>query len=551
MNLKMRTSRLAFVAGLSLAVALGGTVATEPAAAFAEGGSFTMTVNKATDGTYNLYQIFTADVVAGSGVGAQPSLGNAKLNQALKPYVIAAYNEATGSKLANDASDATVIGSIHVLADAKAQTFANKLAKKLLAADDSLIAATATASDGTVSFGAQPSGYYLIAQKDATDPADKNAMTSGILVPLTADKQLTAKVTTPTVDKQVKDDTGNGWDKDFSDIADAGLLDGKIDKLTYKITGTVASDIADYDTYYYKVVDVLPKGLDVTKDELDSKWGVSIKVDGKDASGKDVTSDVTSSFTSAVTGANAGTDDVTDTVTWETEDLKQVLTGAGIADLASATVTVEYTPVYDANDINRMYANAGSLSAPDVNTASIEFSNSPYTNGHGHTPKHENKVYDYNLKIFKKDEAGNALKGATFTLTDADGKTVGKNVTANDDGTFEFHGLEAEVEYTITESKTPTGFKTIQPIKFKINATKADDGQTVTKIVASEVSDPSAAADLTADGDATINANVVNIPDHDYPNTGAAGIYGGIAVGGIIIAVSAAALVRRHRGSEN
>ena len=547
MNLKMRTSRLAVVAGLSLAVALGGTVATEPAAAFAEGGSFTMTVNKATDGTYNLYQIFTADVVAGSGVGAQPSLGNAKLNQALKPYVIAAYNEATGSKLANDASDATVIGSIHVLADAKAQTFANKLAKKLLAADDSLIAATATASDGTVSFGAQPSGYYLIAQKGTgTEGAD--GVTSGILVPLTANKTLEAKVKTPTVDKKVKDDTGNGWDKDFSDIADAGLLDGKIDKLTYKITGTVASDIADYDTYYYKVVDVLPKGLDVTKDELDSKWGVSIKVDGKDASGKDVTSDVTSSFTSAVTGANAGTDDVTDTVTWETEDLKQVLTGAGIVDLASATVTVEYTPVYDANDINRMYANAGSLSAPDVNTASIEFSNSPYTNGHGHTPKHENKVYDYNLKIFKKDEAGNALKGATFTLTDADGKTVGKNVTANDDGTFEFHGLEAEVEYTITESKAPSGFKTIKPIKFKITAT--NDGQTVTSITVAETSDPSSAADLKTDG-ATVNANVVNISDREYPNTGAAGIYGGIAVGGIIIAVSAAALVRRHRGSEN
>ena len=547
MNLKMRTSRLAVVAGLSLAVALGGTVATEPAAAFAEGGSFTMTVNKATDGTYNLYQIFTADVVAGSGVGAQPSLGNAKLNQALKPYVIAAYNEATGSKLANDASDATVIGSIHVLADAKAQTFANKLAKKLLAADDSLIAATATASDGTVSFGAQPSGYYLIAQKGTgTEGAD--GVTSGILVPLTANKTLEAKVKTPTVDKKVKDDTGNGWDKDFSDIADAGLLDGKIDKLTYKITGTVASDIADYDTYYYKVVDVLPKGLDVTKDELDSKWGVSIKVDGKDASGKDVTSDVTSSFTSAVTGANAGTDDVTDTVTWETEDLKQVLTGAGIADLASATVTVEYTPVYDANDINRMYANAGSLSAPDVNTASIEFSNSPYTNGHGHTPKHENKVYDYNLKIFKKDEAGNALKGATFTLTDADGKTVGKNVTANDDGTFEFHGLEAEVEYTITESKAPSGFKTIKPIKFKITAT--NDGQTVTSITVAETSDPSSAADLKTDG-ATVNANVVNISDREYPNTGAAGIYGGIAVGGIIIAVSAAALVRRRQNSEN
>ena len=543
MNLKMKTSRLAVVAGLSLAVALGGTAAIEPAAAYAEGSSYTMTVNKATDGTYNLYQIFTADVVAGTGDGEQPQLGNASLNQNLKSYVTAAYKDATGTDISNE-SDSAIIGFIHQRTDDQAKTFANKLAKRLMESTDaSLVTATATASDETVSFGAQPSGYYLIAQKDATDPADKNAMTSGILVPLTANKQLTAKVTTPTVDKQVKDDTGNGWDKDFSDIADAGLLDGKIDQLTYKITGTVASNIADYDTYYYKVTDVLPKGLDVTKEELDSKWGVSIKVDGKD---------VTSSFTSAVSEANTGKDDVTDTVTWETVDLKKVMTDAGVKDLANAKVTVEYTPVYDTNDVNRMYKNAGSLSTPDVNTASIEFSNNPYTGGHGgHTPGHETKVYDYNLKIFKKDAAGKALKGAKFTLTDASGKTVGKDVTANDDGTFEFHGLEADVEYTITESKTPTGFKTIQPIKFKINATKADDGQTVTKIVASEVSDPSAAADLTADGDATINANVVNIPDHDYPNTGAAGIYGGIAVGGIIIAVSAAALVRRRQNSEN
>ena len=109
-------------------------------------------------------------------------------------------------------------------------------------------------------------------------------------------------------------------------------------------------------------------------------------------------------------------------------------------------------------------------------------------------------------------------------------------------------GLDSVVEYTLTETQVPSGHKAIDPIKFKIAATVSTEGDEVTAISATETADPSNAATFTVD-DATVVATVVNLSGPQMPVTGAAGIAGGIVVGGALIAVSAASL-RKKRASE-
>ena len=383
---------------------------------------------------------------------------------------------------------------------------------------------------------------------DATYSSNGNAMTTAILQPIhgSQGKTINAKSSVPTVKKTVKDNTSTAWDKDFNHTADAGLLDSKIDNYTYKLQGTVASNIADYDKYQYIFTDTLPKGLSVTKDELDKDWNVSIKATSdKVTTGKDVSSAFTSSVTEATTDKGSA-------ISWKSSDILPALKAAGITgdDLASAKITVEYTPVYDSTDINNMFGSVSKLSEPDINTVDLTFSNNPYEGGSGSTsktPTDLNKVYDYNLIIKKVDSDAKALTGAKFTLTDANGKTVGKEIGEDQNGVFTFTGLDADTEYTITETKRPNGYKRIDPIKFKITSTPDDEKASITKISANETSDPSNAATLQVD-DASVNATITNVEGPDMPLTGRQGIMLGLIVGGVIVSIS---LININKNKKN
>lgn len=225
--------------------------------------------------------------------------------------------------------------------------------------------------------------------------------------------------------------------------------------------------------------------------------------------------------------------------------------------LRRGPVAVPRRRLYDDEALNSkgvvddVFSQTTSLASPFVNHAYATYK--PYTYGFmgGETNKtveDQAKLYSYSLKVDKVDGDAEALKGAKFTLTEADGTVVGKDITAADDGTFTFTGLDSGVEYTLTESQVPAGHKAIDPIKFKISATVSAEGDAVTAISATETADPSNAATFTVD-DATVVATVVNLSGPQMPVTGAAGIAGGIVVGGALIAVSAASL-RKKRASE-
>ena len=538
-----RSMSMAVACGLGMTLAFGCAAPASPAFAVPAASTSSITLNKAGDGTYKVYQLFTGSFVQeGSQWHMTDAIANAGHKQAIVE-AIKVYDPAF--KFDESAPDHTQANAltdaiVKIDKDGNAQKFANTLAEKL---GSSAADRTATATNGTLSITGISDGYYLVVSDAASKPGA--AATSAVLVPVHGATTGNAKISVPTVDKTVKDDGGSALDQEFGESADAGLVADQMSKLTFRLEGTVPGNIAEFTSgasgshnYYYAFVDTLPKGFDVASEEL-AGWGVQIMCGAHD---------VTADFTPTVTTDPATH---TSTIRWETTDLKGVLENAGIAepDMASQRIVVTYAPVYDTQDIERLVAYHETLD-PQTNTAKIEFSNSPYAEGHGESVPDEAKTYDYSLQIAKIDDKQQALAGAEFTLKVAGGKDAGKvvAVATGETGIFKFAGLESDVEYTLTETKVPAGMKSIDPITFRIQATKDQAGQ-VTGVSYVEVKDPSNAATWAQTGAASafIKLNITNVPGPDLPLTGRAGIIGGVVMGGIVLTVSAAALVRNRR----
>lgn len=129
-----------------------------------------------------------------------------------------------------------------------------------------------------------------------------------------------------------------------------------------------------------------------------------------------------------------------------------------------------------------------------------------------------------------------------------DGQAYTQSVWLDDAGRGCYRLVGSKVGVIKEDNGIGSADEAIDPIKFKIAATVSTEGDEVTAISATETADPSNAATFTVD-DATVVATVVNLSGPQMPVTGAAGIAGGIVVGGALIAVSAASL-RKKRASE-
>ena len=556
MSVKGRKARLAVTAGLAAALALGGVVA-PVAQAYADSG-YTVTIESTSDykveGQYKVYRLFTGSFADTSG-----KMGNAVANDNYREDMRTVLNgfladankvpavNAAHSKLVVDTAIADGIAG---LPDATTkQKFANKLAAAL---KDKTGFTSVNAEGGTLSVTGLEAGYYLIVNPDV----DNNAMTSAILVPVNHDRKVAIKTSTPTVTKQVKVN-----DEGYKKNTDVGLTSATtVEKLTYKLEGTVASNIADYDAYTYVFTDTLPTGVTVTNERVDgvtgdsTKPGWGVKVTAKVG---ETTKDITASF-SLPNGLNGNK------VTWTCGNLKQALLDAGFSseNLGKAKIALTYTPDYTVTELGAALVGEGMPAV--TNTAKLSYSNNPYIEGAGtvaDTTSAQSKVYTYKLSLSKvkkasEGEGTSPLDGAKFTLkrfnseTNAFDQIVFENKEARA-GSLAFTGLDSDVEYELSETAVPAGMKSIDPIKFRITATKEADG-TVTKVTANKTSDPSSAATFvdTTDTDNVIDVTVTNIEGADLPLTGQQGIVAGVAVGGIVLTVSLVAISRNRKRSE-
>ena len=138
----------------------------------------------------------------------------------------------------------------------------------------------------------------------------------------------------------------------------------------------------------------------------------------------------------------------------------------------------------------KLLENANLGKRGNVNEAYLEFSNQPSlkdggqigTNQTGKTEHDSVIAFTYKVEISKVNEENEALTGAEFTLekkikdqavNEVIGEKIG-TVTCTDDATFVFTGLD-DGDYILKETKTPNGYKPIDPIEFTVAAAHKDE----------------------------------------------------------------------------
>lgn len=153
----------------------------------------------------------------------------------------------------------------------------------------------------------------------------------------------------------------------------------------------------------------------------------------------------------------------------------------------------------------------------------------------------------YDLSLLKTDDSENGLPGAVFTLS-GEGLAESIEVTSNESGSISFADgiLQAGGEYTLTETKAPSGYLTSSEGPWKISITtdglraiiRAKDGTTTDLTVTTSDIAPDEYYQITGpDG-----FSIKNYPQVPLPATGGPGVWSYFIVGAFIIGC---ALIRR------
>lgn len=434
----------------------------------------------------------------------------------------------------------------------------------------------------TATFSDLPLGYYVI--------EDEVAGNSGVISALMLDTpgtqvSITVKSDLPTIDKKIVD----GSNRVKADNTALG------DTVNYEVTTNLPKDISGYQKYFFVVTDTLTKGLTLDEDSIKVTVGDSLLT-------KDVgyTVAVTSSSDGA-TGLEIVLKDVVGKCTDGTYALGSKVTITYDATVnKDAVIGVEGNP----NAVKLTYSNNPNVDAkadkgnPDKPTAE-----SPV----GTTPEEKTYTYLTGITIAKVDPDGKPLANAEFilegdaintvlvytekfqestsgtywklkdgTYTTVDPSTLSdtstyestekkyelvpastkQEITKSDtvkvvgttdaNGYLTFDGL-AEGNYTITETKAPAGYKALE----------GSIGLEITWTAPASMTDPtctwgykwtpnSADEDLVSPSDSSANTIVVeNNAGSELPSTGGMGTTIFYVVGGVLVAVAAAALVVR------
>lgn len=479
---------MALLAALALVLAMA-------VPAFADGANQgTISVPAGSSHTYKIYQIFTGDYSNGK-------LSNVKWGQNSKNR----EGASVGGKVSEDVLNqlAAVVND----SDAKKLEVIEKYADL-----DNKEFATVTHSN---SAKVAP-GYYLF--KDTTTTAENEVYITEVVGDVTI-KAKNSNV--PGFEKKLKDTNDTeGTTTDWQDVADHDIGD----KIPFKLEGTVPDDYVEYDSYYFAFHDEEEAGLTF------NPKSVKVSVDGDE---------ITTGF-EVKTSTNDGCS--FEVVFSNLKDIKAVHAGSKIR--------VEYTATL--ND-KAVIGGDGNL-----NKAQLEYSNKPsVTDSRGKTVWDNVVVFTYQVVVNKYANSvaeDNKLKGAEFTLTKKlkDGTTKDITVAKSQDGVrFTFKGLDDGV-YTLTETVTPEGYNTIDPITFTVTATHGTewDGKGVRGDLITAFTGNAAPGEITFTpdkGTGALTTNVINKSGTTLPSTGGMGTTVFYVVGGGLMAVAVVLLVTKKR----
>ena len=542
---KHNIARAAVSAGLAIAMTFGGVAPATMAFAATNDGSVTIAKRADNDNTtLQGYQIFKADVADVNGKKVASNLDWASTQ--VKTDVETATNRTFNS--AQDAADylaglgvadGTVVSNTDVM---------NKIANALR--NDANLTTT-TVTPGVAKTG-MSTGYWLfVTSKDSTNnTADASMVDQTGTSPIFAivggsALEINQKANIPTVDKWVKNDAkkSDGSESDWGKVADSQVEQ----ELNYKLVGTVANNVATYDTYYYKFTDKLSAGLTADVNSIHVKI-----LNGT------TETEITSGFKKNVASNNDATDakDQTSTLSVEFADLKAAAKAENVTLDSNSKVIVYYNAKLDKTKAFKV----ASLGNP--NEVYLTYSNNPNTDSKGDTQHHEVKDYTYKLNIVKQGDGTEKqkLQGAMFTIkaTGADEGTTDKFVQADGslgatahefstDSNGEIHvsGLDAGT-YTVSETTAPTGYNKVADFTFTITPTWNDAKTELQSLAVEEVEDNSNAVE-SAVSNGQVNLTVTDKAGHGLPLTGQAGVTLTFVAGALVLAFGVSRVVRNRK----
>lgn len=522
-----------FAAAAAIATVFGLAATTVATANAADNATLTVSTTDAkfAGKTVNAYKMFSATV---SGDGKAVSY---TLTDEWKPFfensTASGLTGATNENVNDKANDyvSKLQGEDLVAFATKASNWAQNKANNIAAGATATVSADASNDKYTATFAGLDYGYYVVAVPGAT-----LANTSGQYATLVsvgrANVTADIKGDLPTVDKKVQvGSTGK-------DVTDAKIGD----TLTFTLTSTIP-DMSAYNTYTFNFKDTLSKGL--TFGQVDSvKVGDTTLTKGTDYT---VTTPTASDNTLAVA----------------MKDFK-----AKQQANAGKKITVTYTAT-----LNKDAVVGG---AGNVNSATIQYSNNPSTDGTGESEPSKVRVFTYGFTVDKYtggsyDDTATRLAGAEFTLApknDTDSTAISfvqvnagnattnavyrvakagetattTTITTPANGKVDFQGLK-NGEYTLTETKAPAGYnKLASAIGVRVDG--QNDGTDTTNATVTITYDNNNGSDY----DKTASKGVIPVRNKSgvvLPGTGGMGTIAFTVIGVLVIALGVAWTLKR------
>lgn len=603
MSMSKNIARLAVTAGLTAALSFGGVMAPVTMAFAADGGS-AVTFNDDTYSsttTYKGIQIFTADVNGTNVKNINWAGANDTQKKAIQEAVVRAINDwsvanSKGTYTSKNAQDAADwLSNNHGVTGNNEQVANNNVLSMIAANLNGSGFDWKTTSAGTPSLIGLGAGYWLFLTNTVASTATDNS-TDAFSAPVYAvidgktNMNVIPKKDVPTVDKEILDDAAAA--AAATDIKTSGqwgkIADSQIgQEVNYKLTGSVASNYATYDSYAYKFTDNLSSGLDYVND--------SVKVYAFDGS----------SYTEIQANKyDARCVDNKLTVEFKVGEGKK-----GLKDVEGVNASTKIVVFYKAKlNSNAVIGNAkdesGSLKkGGNLNTVTLEYSNNPYGVDKGETIGDTVADFAFKLNLKKVDQGTEkGLGDAVFTIQSADTNTnnqyiastegtvdgvsvvAGQLVTVTDtknlpecvkftsgnDGKIAVSGLDAG-SYKVHEVSAPNeSYTPIADFTFTINPTYTTNGTlkvdkleatlnpgTRSDVVMGELDDNAGDNVLNVkDGTATnpadgaINITVGNTKSVGLPLTGLNGVTFTWIAGGAVLCIGVAHLIRSRKQAE-
>lgn len=462
--------------------------------------------------TYKVYQIFTGDVAA-DGV----TLSNVAFGKNYAP------TDAEGKAMSIDAA----------LAELKEKTGAE--AAEFLK-DKTIGEAFGTLNDDNNHTITAPTGYYLII--DVSEGLPETEEKSAYILQALEDVKIMSKHdSAPKTYKKIDDKNDSTGAEDaivWHDSADHDIGD----LIDFQLNAVIPSSIEGFREYNAKQTDTTKKVAyrfvfhDKEEDGLEYQNITEVYVlngTTKTAIAADYYDVVTEGLTDGCTF---------EVVFADLTEIEEVQSGSTLVVEYQSELT-EDAVLGNQGNVNEMCGEYRNLNTPETPS---------------YTPWDHVIAFTYKVVVNKVDENEEPLAGAEFTLEKYDAETETwkaiSKVETESETVFTFEGLD-DGNYRLTETKTPDGYNTIEPIEFTVTAEHditwetEDRTDLLTYLTGTETTGEITFTSDKAEG--SLTTDVENKSGTVLPETGGMGTTIFYALGGMMVLVAVVLLVTKKR----